>query len=70
MSGLYGRPTIRLKKQPAGRFVNWRVGGSRPTRQHATATAARIEAKRLAAKHPGATFHTFELRLIGTNGED
>lgn len=42
----------------------WRVGGRRPTRRHATATAALAEAERLNKLHPAEVFYVYEARAL------
>lgn len=45
-------------------FLIWRVGGYRPSKQHATREAVLAEAERLRQLYPGETFYVYEARAL------
>jgi hypothetical protein len=57
-------PAAEPDPQPGYFYFNWRVGGARPKKRHATAAVALAEADRLRALCPGATVHTYEAKRL------
>ena len=46
------------------RFYVQRIHGNQPEKLHMSFDSALTEAKRLAVKHPDATFHVIQLKVI------
>lgn len=62
---LVPRPVLKLKPRQDF-WINWRAGGSRPKKRHASLDDALAERTRLMQLHPGDRFETFQCTFVSS----
>lgn len=58
--------TLKSRPKPADCWINWRVGGPRPKRKHASLDDALAERARLSQLHPDERFETYKCVFVSS----
>lgn len=67
-AGVPARTVLTLKSRPTPQdfWINWRVGGPRPKRKHASLHDALTERSRLSQLQPGERFDTYQCSFVSS----